>query len=301
MLKPLTWLDYRSAIAFWKIAMVLALVTFVLLQPIVSRGLALIAVCWSIPVADTFFNGQDSPLLLVWMALSLRLFARGKPLHAGLALSLAAAKFHFLILLPILLILQKQWRFLSGVSIGGAGLVLLSFITQGPEWPAQYYRVLRMPEIMEFPMVAPTLAGVLTSYDGSTATLVLFVAAIVIAVGAICVFGSFELGFAACLIGAVLVSPHAYLHDLTLMIAPLLIVAAQAKDARPIALFLLTPIPAVVLPLVLKVRGNVVYVALTSLLLTLIALRCSPIWGRFAFQPIRTAGGTNTSVHDEVL
>jgi hypothetical protein len=274
LLRPLTWLSYTSALLLWKAIMAAALVAFVWLQPFIDRRWAALAIFWSVPIGDVFFNGQDSPLLLAWSALSLRLHRQGRPFWAGLALTLAAAKFHFLILLPVVLVVQRQLRYLAGLAAGGGVLAVISFVVQGWRWPVEYAAVLGMPIITEIRRIMPTLFGLAAEYRWPPALTALCVLAVVGSVTSICRRGSFESGVAACLFGAVLISPHAYAHDLTVTLPALLLWTTQAP-LRPIAIGLLTPAPFLVVR-EYPFLWTVPVVFLSAILLVWKALRARP-------------------------
>jgi hypothetical protein len=119
-IRPLAEIPYSNALRVWRYLMVGALVAFVFLFPSASRWQAALALCWSIPALDGLTHGQDSPLLLVFVALTLAAHRRGHVFVAGLLLSLCAAKYHLFVLVPVLIVAQKRWRFLAGSVCGGA-------------------------------------------------------------------------------------------------------------------------------------------------------------------------------------
>src|SRR5262249_23766519 len=116
VIKLFTFFDYRVALTVWKLFMFGALVAFSLHFSFVQTRYVAVVRCWSMPLANALSTSNDAPLTLLFIALSLVLWEHGKPVMAGLFLGLCAAKFHFLIFLPFLLLQRKYWRVLAGFS-----------------------------------------------------------------------------------------------------------------------------------------------------------------------------------------
>src|SRR5262249_18537328 len=98
LMRPLSYIPYRDAVRIWIAIDVLAFTAFIFLFPMVPRWVTAVAVCWSIPVFDALGEAQDSPLLLVYLSVSLLLHRAGMPFAAGFALAMCAPKYHIFIL-----------------------------------------------------------------------------------------------------------------------------------------------------------------------------------------------------------
>src|SRR6185312_9627990 len=70
-MKPFKLMSYESAACLWKWLMIAALVASVLLFPLVPRRYVAVAVCWSLPAAIAVEIASDSPLVLLFVVLSL--------------------------------------------------------------------------------------------------------------------------------------------------------------------------------------------------------------------------------------
>jgi hypothetical protein len=92
-------------------------------------------------------DGTDTLFLFLWLVLWHRLEAKYRPTWAGLALSLCIAKFHLFLLLPLALVRHRRWSEIRGSAIGISILLTVSFIGAGWRWPAEYFRVLTLPEL----------------------------------------------------------------------------------------------------------------------------------------------------------
>jgi hypothetical protein len=233
---PLARLPYRAAYAVWQGICVGAVAAFVLLWR--RRG-TLLAVCWSLPLGLSLMNGQDLPLLLLWIALALRAQERGQPLLAGILFALCAAKPHLLILLPVLIAAQRLWKLAVGLAAGGAALVAFCFLLAGPRWPWDMAAVLADPAVHPRLDLMPNLRGAVGDWHWALAPVV------AAAVWRVARHESFHCGVAATLAGSLLVSFHAYLPDCAVLLPAGLIAASEApgRPARWTAIALLTPLP----------------------------------------------------------
>jgi hypothetical protein len=141
LLQPLSRLPFRTASAIWQVLNVLAIGVFIWLW---CRDQAALVVLFT-PLWVCLMVGQDVPLFLVVIATSVWLLRKNRPLLAGLALSLCAAKFHLFLLLPLLIIAKRLWRLAAGLTIGGTILLCVSFITNG-NWVPGFLQMVQMNE-----------------------------------------------------------------------------------------------------------------------------------------------------------
>jgi hypothetical protein len=278
LLWPLGRLPFHTAYLVWQALALAALVGFVLWWKPTSRSTTLLYTSLSLPVAVTLLNGQDLTFLLLALALSVGWRRQGQPFVAGLALALCAAKFHLLVLLPLLLVTPRHWRWGAGVAAGGAALLGLSFAVAGPAWPAAYYHVLTDPKIHPGLTQMPNLHGLLGRWGWPAAIEWGLVAAVAAVVAFIAWRSSFEYALAAALAGGLLVSYHSYLADCTLLLPAGLIVLAETaySPLRLTALLVLTP-PASLLLLLNSPRAGAV---LPLAILALVALMGWEAWRR---------------------
>ncbi len=241
---PLARLPYIPAQAIWQVLLIGGLVTFAILWPRPSIAWRVTLLCYSLPALICLRMGQDVPLLIACMAVSLALFRRGKPLIAGLVLSLTLAKFHlFLPLFPAVL-LARRWRFAAGLFSGASMLIGVSFLISGPQWPQQFLAAIGDPAVTPRVVVTPSFYY---SIPGSTTTRILIIAAI----GTVLMFlylrmarQNVELLIAAAPVVILPLLPHAGAYD-CLLLAPLAMIAldARSRAAKIAGGLLLIPIP----------------------------------------------------------
>jgi len=256
LLKPLAYLPYHTAYWIWQsfsIAMIAAfLIVFTRLYPetIVLASL-------SVPLLINLTNAQDVGITMALAGFSVLLAHRNRDFLAGLVLSLAAIKFHFFVLVPLLSIVHRRWRYLAGGAIGGAILVLLSFLAQGLRWPLEYLATLRSPEIHLNPDRMPTLRNWAYFFSGrENMPLEIGMSLAVVGLYAYLAWRirDFRLAFALLLPAGILIAHHAYSQDLTLLLlsialfaiarAPKLLLGVTiAASLPPVAFLLLDTYP----------------------------------------------------------
>ena len=145
-LKPLSALPYPVARVVWLCIGIASLAGFLFLWPFVSRAWALVALCWSAPVAMCLAFGQDSIVFLFFAALGFRLLMRERDFPAGLAFSACIAKPHLALLIPVILVARRRWKVLLGGVAGGVVSVLVSFAAEGRDWPQRMLSLGRVPD-----------------------------------------------------------------------------------------------------------------------------------------------------------
>ena len=217
VLKPITSFRYDQALRIWYGVLAASLVAFVLIWPgnKIAAGCAL---CSSVPVAANFFMGQDSIVLLVPLGLCLRLNQRGRTFGAGLALSVLLVKFHFLVFLPLLIVIQRRWRFGAGFGSGTLALLTLSFAVQGVRWPIAIIEALMRPSAQPSQRLMIDIRRVFLASPHALQFHIAGSILIALVVVAICARADFDLALAACLVAALLVNLHVYDQDYVLAI-----------------------------------------------------------------------------------
>ena len=220
ILRPLTWIPYRAAIFVWGFLSVASLIGFAFVFPYEERRISLFLLCWFIPSAYAIRVGQDSPFVILWIAIALRLRMHKRLFLAGLVFSLCLEKWHLVIFIPILFLLRREWRVLAGFVTGSAALIALSFALQGADFAREYWAVLHLPNMNALPLLMPNLLGSLAFFElvglsHSIAIALYWGLAIVITLLVLfaCVRQQFEIALPVALIAGLLVSPHDYLHD----------------------------------------------------------------------------------------
>lgn len=240
---PLGKLPYLTAYAIWIAIGLSALVGFVLLWSIPSRLDAMAFTALSLPAFQSLMNGQDTPLLLLWIALAVRLEQKDRSFAAGCVLALCGSKYHLFTLIPVLIIAQRRWGMLRGLAVGGSVLLLVSFLVAGWSWPLDYIATLSDSRVHPEPSKMPNLNGMMWDFPMSFALQMLATGAIVVAMWFAARRTAFLPGLALALSGGLLISYHAYLSDCALLLPAAMIVYAQIKNRwnQAFSALLLTP------------------------------------------------------------
>jgi hypothetical protein len=267
----LGWLPYGTAYLLWEILSAAGLVAAVVLWPGPSPATKWLIACWTLPVFAALFNGQDDTLVLFWIALAAWLLHRRWPLAAGIALALAASKYHLIALVPMVILAQKRWRVMAGAIGGGCVLLALSFVGTGWDWPRRYLRMLQEPGLAPDVSHAPSFYANFQAVRFGTVVeiaAVILLAAVVFRVGRI--DSSFERPVALALGASILVSLHSWMADCTLLLPALMLASeAAAPYIRFSGLVLATPMPWLMLqlpaPLPTFTRILILWLVLTGL------------------------------------
>jgi hypothetical protein len=218
LLWPLGQAPYAAAYWIWTAMRVLAVGGFIWAWPHTSRLRTAIGCCFFLPVTMALTGGQDTPFLMLWIALAERMHRR-RPVAAGLLLSLCLAKFHLFLLLPVYLWMHRR-RLVAGFAAGCAILMAMSFLAQGPAWPFRYLDLLRLTRINPWTVGMPNIHGLQLSPPVEAAVCLLVALAAVAGI----VLLEDTLALAAALVAGVLLSYHAYLPDAVLALPALLAV-----------------------------------------------------------------------------
>jgi len=243
LLAPLSWLTPASALLAWLAVNALGWAAG-LWATAKGAGIRLSEAAWHgaifFPTLFAFADRQDVPLLLLPAAAGYYLLARGSQFSAGLALAFCAPKFHLLLLIPLVLLIRKNWRAIMGLGTGAGFLVGISSLLVGPEALAAYLRMLiaRGQPNMEFPAGTANL----WQLAQGTGLEVPSVALAVIATGIAAWRGSPVEALAAGWLGSLLVVPHVYLADYTLALPACLVLGRSGKIAFLASLLLLFPV-----------------------------------------------------------
>jgi len=215
---PLGLLPYETANVVWILLRIAAVLGFVLVWRLPSRTATVWGTALCLLIVVSLVSGQDSPLLLLFLALAWRWFEPERYSLAGLALSLCAIKFHLFFTLPFWLLSWAGGPLLRGFAAGAGILTFVSFAVGGWSWPASYLAQFRSPEISPFETQMPNLHGLFVGLEGVG----YLEAAAAIAVCWACWKATKvqepAYGFAVVLLGELLISRHAYMSDCVILL-----------------------------------------------------------------------------------
>ncbi len=246
LMRPLSYLPYEWALRLWQAASLAAIVAFALIWTPPARHYTALLTCLSFPALLAWSNGQDTPLLLLVVALTARLHSQEKRAQAGFLFALCAAKAHLFLLTPVWILARRDWRFLRGSCLCGFALFALSTWVAGWAWPVEMWREVHNPQFSPNPHLMPNLHAAFLTYPGGDLLEAAFSAATIGAVWVVARRLDFLQAFGAALVGGALLARHSYAPDLLLVLPACLTVIAlsRAPFLRILAVGLLLP-PAV--------------------------------------------------------
>lgn len=235
-----------------------------------------------LPLFFSLMNGQDTPIVLLGMAIWFYGLVTGKEWTSGLGLSLTVMRPHLSLAFAIPMAFRHRKAFL-GYALGSAALVLLSVLIIGVDGMQRYIGILSISArgewhgMNEVKMV--NLLGLLLRIFGESwvqlfrsGSWVLFGAAIIL----LTILWSRQKGLQDNLLGlsvviVLLTSPHLHFHDLTLLLVPFyeLVRTGYLKNFAATA----TPIAA---SLLLFISNLTPYLQFTAPYLLMLALAAYP-------------------------
>jgi len=261
LLSPLAKLNYTTAVYLWLAISLLALaITFSLLNRFYPESSRLLP--WLIlgsllysPLLFALNIGHKSTFLLLALTITFLLFRHNRRASAGLAFGLLAFKPQLTLVLLAVMIWRRQWKFLGGFLLSCVGWLALCLATH-VQLTADYAdRLLQSSHYAKSPgydqALGQNLWNVteLATGDAGWPIAELLAALLALAIIGI-VFKStkrlsvepsqqsspardleFDQLFAISVVATVLVSPHFFYYDLTILLLPLLIAGTLADKA----------------------------------------------------------------------
>jgi hypothetical protein len=242
---PLAGLPYFMAYLVWAIFNIALIVGFwTLLRPRLPSlnsllpGLPLLAMFAFFPVIMALLQGQDSILLLFLYGLAFSALATGRAFLAGLFLGLALFKFQLVLPFVFVLLVRRQWKAVVGFSFTAFVLLLVSAAVVGwngvMAYPEFVLRLNRSPAQAGIdPRDMPNLRGLVEGslhLAGMPAMLLIIALSIVLVAlvvrwWRVQLGQKFELGLSLCLAITTIVSYHLFVHDLSVLMLPILLLA----------------------------------------------------------------------------
>ena len=245
---PLTRLSLVHAYAVWIAALLLTLLgTWVWATRRFGESALLLAVLF-LPANLGICFGQDSAAMLAALCISYALLSREKHFASGAALGLGLMKFHLLLMFPVWMILQKRWRMLAGFAATGAVFVAAAFALIGPLGLAAYADTLLYGQTELLGHSPDTMANIYSLPANFGIEWKPLDAALAALVTGIAVYGLRRAAtwraIAIAATASLLISPHTFGYDATLLLLPLWLVIEYAtrKLSRYAALALALPV-----------------------------------------------------------
>jgi len=222
--------------------------------------LAVLVTLAFVPIFLSLLQGQDSIFVLLFYSLAFAAMRRGADFRAGCSLGLGMIKPHLVVPFVILALLRGKYRFTAGfLSVAGV-LLLVSWGVAGSSALAHYPGYLW--ELEQHParglVVAsnnPNLRGLVEGFGSGLAPPSMLAAVIALLSAALLVWviqrtqevrGTTVVDWIFCqfVIAAVLVSYHAFIYDLSVLLLPIFLLAAQPREkpSAPLRWALIGPV-----------------------------------------------------------
>ena len=204
-----------------------------------------------LPTALALMQGQDSILLLFCLATAFLALEGGSEFLAGVLVSLGLFKFQIVLPIALLFFLWRRWRFTAGFSLSATGLIAASVAIIGREAAKSYFHLLfsmsvglssseDQARLGTPPIFMPNLRGLVFGLLIHRMPMA-WVQVGIVALSVTCLVVAFVGGsrvrkgnslLVAMLAGAA-VSYHFHLHDMTILLLPILAWLDQCIRAVP--------------------------------------------------------------------
>lgn len=185
------------------------------------------------PMTFAIMQGQDSLLLLLALILAYRNIATNE-LTAGLWMGLGMFRFQVLLPILVLFLVWRAWRFLLGCFLTSCGLLAISLIIAGLHAQMQYYQMLQALAALPFLQLTNRMVNIraLVTAEGGGAVVTTVISALVLIAAAWCYKQNVERRFLLSIVVSSLVAYHFFLHDLCVLILPVMIALNDAVAAK---------------------------------------------------------------------
>ena len=234
---PLSFLTYSSAyFAFLGLNLV-ALAVCYLIAPLgaaVEGGRAMLLLVFG-PILMCLLFGQDSILFLLLICMAWQLLRLNEDPAAGAVLALAMFKLSIVPVIAVVLCVRRGWRFAAGFLTTALVLALLCLKITGVSEGVAFVRLLSGVALVRdaFPEFMPTLHGLLYVIVGRWLTPWVFSLSYVAISSGLLVAVSvlvkrvtdLSVVYSAAILCGVIVSPHLYGYDFTVLLLPILLLS----------------------------------------------------------------------------
>jgi hypothetical protein len=248
MVSPLSLLPYRWATIVWLFLMAVCLtITGWLLcrwyPPFQDQTwLLMIGMVLFAPAITSLAMGQKGTLMLLLFAATFLLLFRGRRFSAGLVFGLVAVKPQLALAIGLTMLLKREFHFVSGCLITITALLLASFLIE-PQWMSDYLQlVLKLGEYVAISGYqlhdSHSLWAALKNLVPTQMSWAVLPLLILSSLGVLTLVGQgldwtrplepqsehFSGQFSILVLATVLISPHCYTYDLTILLLPLALI-----------------------------------------------------------------------------
>jgi hypothetical protein len=191
-----------------------------------------------LPVATAFMQGQDSIILLLFFTGGLFLLDKGEMFAPGFLAGLGLFKFQLVIPVAAMFFLWRKWRFVAGFATSSLLVICLSVWIAGPSQISTYAHSLLSMSVKEtpldqarfaiYPIGMPNLRGLIFVLTASFLSrfwlqaLTAICSIVILLWTAVAArHGDVQRQFSIALTTAALLSYHLYIHDLSILLIPI--------------------------------------------------------------------------------
>jgi hypothetical protein len=192
--------------------------------------------------------GQDCVLMLAFAVISYHLHSKGRDGWAGVVLAMALYKYHLLLLIGPAMLLGRRRRMFVGFAITAAVLAVVSLVLVGPAGISAYINLLFRKDLEGlYPSLhlMPNLNGLLMNFNLASTPAVVVLSSVTVACVVVAAWKApWWRGMAAGIAGSILIVPHVFGYDLTVLLLGLLLAIrlSKSKLTRAIAAWLCFPL-----------------------------------------------------------
>jgi len=246
---PLSLLPFAQSLYLWALINVLLLfATAHWLRPLLSAEIPWReAAVWCpalafAPIAVALMQGQDSVLQLFFFALAFIALKRNRDALGGGVLALALIKWHLVVPVALILLLRREVKAITGFAAAAAALMLVSIAAAGVDGAMQYPMLLKYTaELLDLPNAMPNVRGFIAAFSVGETFLRVATIAISVVVFLLAAVAPrpaekrglwFDLDFGLAITVAALVGYHVYLHDLTILFLPLILLTSALVEHK---------------------------------------------------------------------
>ena len=232
----------------------LAIVCYLLVEMLADAGhraqyAVLVLAVLFLPVIVTLMQGQLSFLLMIGLLMSWRAFQAGKELESGLWLGLLLVKPQLALVPALVMLWQRQWRALAGLTLAGAVSLAISLFLVGWSGLKGWARGMAVASGWGdmygiHPQRTYTWRGILhrlLGTDNAGEVMIWWLAGSMVALALLFWVWRRRVGvkippsdiqWALLVIVMLFVSPHTYIHDLSLLLIPGALIARYVVRRR---------------------------------------------------------------------
>jgi hypothetical protein len=234
LFRPLSKHPRAEALLIWQALQALFLLAATLMVLLLFAPQYLIIAALSLVAPLGIANGQDAGFMAFLAALSLYLFLKNRPLASGAVLGLCLFKWHLLALVPVAMLLGRQYKLLGGFAVTSLLTLALDFALSGLSGWNAYAQLLTRTDLARLnPGVhlMPNLKGIFTNL-GIPSLWPVGLAIVVPSFVLSALRLSWPHALLATQLAAVLIVPHTFNYDVSWMLLPAVNVLATGVQGR---------------------------------------------------------------------